>query len=93
MSLEQRACFVKLDKGKGSRWEVPFMEEFYVTKEDVREHELELYEKQEARSAEEVDRLLDESEKEFVRKANGALKEDGPFDGDKPPRKRLTKKP
>jgi len=76
--MEQRRCFAKLDRAKAVKWEVPFMEQLHVREAVVRAYELELYGKQGARSAGEVDRLLEESEKAFIKKANDHDGDDGP---------------
>ena len=76
INVEQRGCFGKLDKAKTARFEVPVLDTYYVTAERLAARERELYEKQGARPAAEVDRLLEESEREFIRTANAAVKDD-----------------
>ena len=63
---QQRHCFIKLDTDKTQPLRVPFVRGFGTSTDYLREYEGELYSRQGARGAAEVDRLIDESEQAFL---------------------------
>ena len=67
--LPQRHCFVKLDRAKTQHMVVPFVRDYAFSPEYMKEYEREVYEKQGALPAAEVDRRIAESEQRFLEKA------------------------
>lgn len=69
---QQRHCFIKLDTEKTQPLKVPLVQQFGVAQETLAEYQRELYSKQGALPAAEIDQLLIESEKQFVERSLSA---------------------
>lgn len=63
---QQRHCFIKIDTQKTEPLKVPFVADHYVPAEEVHWYEQQIYSKQGALRAGEVDQLIAESERVFV---------------------------
>jgi hypothetical protein len=75
---QQRHCFIKLDTEKTQPLKIPFVRDFRLPVEDVDEYQRELYHRQGALPAAEVDRLISESQQAFL--SNLRLKGSTPID-------------
>jgi hypothetical protein len=63
---QQRHCFIKLDTERTQSLEIPFVEEYSVSRESLLEYENETYKAQGALPASDVDQLVEENEKRFL---------------------------
>ncbi len=68
---QRRHCFVKLDTSKTQPMKVPFVRDYLFSPEFMQEYEREVYERQGALPAAEVDRRIEENERRFLEKARG----------------------
>jgi hypothetical protein len=67
MNLKQRQCFLKFPSESAAlRWTVPSVREYRVYDSKLRDYEVAIYEKQGARSSEDVDRMMEEDAQRFL---------------------------
>lgn len=88
MALPERTCVEKLDLEDAEEVEVPEVRLFALEDETVGEYAVSLYERVGGRPGAEVERLVAEDEREFVRKATKHLKAQRDEDFSSRPRRR-----
>ena len=78
---QQRHCFIKLDQAT-QPLKVPFVRDYSLSSEFIKEYEREAYKTQKALPAPEVDRLIAENEQKFLEKAQQHLHPGGDSEED-----------